>query len=281
MKLELQATPRDVMRSVEALQQLGREQQVPEKVLFGLALALEECASNIVKYALQYDASRKFVAAFEYSGSTIVIELRDQGPEFDPTKVPLSEKEEAGDDRPPGGWGIRLARSHTDEMHYAREGRENVLRLVSRFGLMKQSVLSNYTLQGGNSTMKLDIQIQENTSSKLPGTITVRLAGSLDTATSPELERKLTPVLAGPVKGLVFDLAQLRFISSAGLRVISIARKKLWEKGGTTVVVNMQPQIKEVFDIVRSLPGMNIFENVAEFDEYITARQRMHEEEGR
>ena len=40
----------------------------------------------------------------------------------------------------------------------------------------------------------------------------------------------------------------------------------------------MQPQIKEVFEIIRSLPGLDVFKNVAEFDEYITARQRMHEE---
>ncbi len=127
--------------------------------------------------------------------------------------------------------------------------------------------------------MKLDIQIQQNIGSAQPGIITVKLAGSLDTATSPELERQLAPVLTGPVKGLVFDLAELKFISSAGLRVISIARKKLWERKSIVAVVNLQPQIKEVFDIIKSLPGLDLFKNVAEFDEYITARQKMHEEE--
>jgi anti-sigma B factor antagonist len=126
--------------------------------------------------------------------------------------------------------------------------------------------------------MKLEIQIQENIGGKLPGVITVRLAGSLDTATAPELERELSTILANPVKGLVFDLAQLKFISSAGLRVISMVRKKLVERGSTLAVANMQPQIREVFEIVKSLPGMNIFKDVAEFDEYIAARQRRHEE---
>lgn len=128
--------------------------------------------------------------------------------------------------------------------------------------------------------MKLQIQVQENIGSKQPGVITVRLAGSLDTATSPELERELSTVLAGPVKGLVFDMAQLKFISSAGLRVISMVRKKLVEKGGMTSVINMQPQIREVFNIIKALPGLDIFKNVEEFDDYITARQRMHQEKG-
>jgi anti-sigma B factor antagonist len=126
--------------------------------------------------------------------------------------------------------------------------------------------------------MKLEIEIQKNIVNRLSGVVTVKLAGSLDTATSPELERQLSPVLAGTVKNIVFDMAQLKFISSAGLRVLSIVRKKLNDKGGTTTVVNMQPQIKEVFDIIKSLPGLNVFKDLAEFDRYIAARQRMHEE---
>ena len=106
----------------------------------------------------------------------------------------------------------------------------------------------------------------------------MKLTGSLDTATAPELERQLAPVLAGPVKDLVFDLAQLKFISSAGLRVFSMARKQLKERGGQASFVNMQPQIQEVFEIMKSLPGVAIFKDMAELDAYLAARQRAHEE---
>ena len=41
MTLELHATPEEVMRAVEALQEFGHERQIPDKALFGLALALE------------------------------------------------------------------------------------------------------------------------------------------------------------------------------------------------------------------------------------------------
>ena len=93
--------------------------------------------------------------------------------------------------------------------------------------------------------MPLEIQIQENAGNPQAGPVTVKLAGSLDTATAPELERQLSPVLASPIKDIVFDLAQLKFISSAGLRVFSIARKQLKERGGQTGFVNMQPQMSE------------------------------------
>ena len=73
--------------------------------------------------------------------------------------------------------------------------------------------------------MPLEIQIQKSITSQDAGAVTVKLTGSLDTATAPELERQLAPVLAGLVKDIVFDLAQLKFISSAGLRVLLGAAK--------------------------------------------------------
>ena len=132
MTLELQATPEEVMRAAEALERLGQERQVGEKTLFGLTLALEECGSNIVNHALRRDALQTFRVSLEHSGNALIIELRDRGPEFDPTKAPAIEAEANDDNRPPGGWGIQLVRRYTDEVRYMREGGENVLRLIKR-----------------------------------------------------------------------------------------------------------------------------------------------------
>ena len=122
--------------------------------------------------------------------------------------------------------------------------------------------------------MPLEIQILQNIGTQNAGAITVQLTGSLDTATAPALESELGPVLARCGKDLVFDLAKLKFISSAGLRVFSIVRKQLKERGGQATLINMQPQITEVFEIIKALPGVAVFANVAEFDAYLTARQK-------
>jgi anti-sigma B factor antagonist len=126
--------------------------------------------------------------------------------------------------------------------------------------------------------MPLEIKILKSVSPQHASAVTVKLAGSLDTATAPDLERQLAPVLAGQVKDLVFDLADLKFISSAGLRVFSTTRKQLKERGGQASFVHMQPQIQEVFEIIKSLPGVAIFKDVAELDRYLAARQRAHQE---
>jgi len=129
--LELHATPEEVMRAVEVLQEFAAAHGVPEKRVFDLALALEECGSNIVNHALQRDARMKFQVVIEHTGDSFVIELRDGGLEFDPTAA-AERKPEADVDDLPGGWGIQLVRRHVDEIRYQRDAGENVLRLVKR-----------------------------------------------------------------------------------------------------------------------------------------------------
>jgi anti-anti-sigma factor len=124
--------------------------------------------------------------------------------------------------------------------------------------------------------MPLDIRIQKDVGDQGAGIITVKLKGSLDTATAPELAEQLAPVLAHSMKDIVFDLAELTFISSAGLRIFASTRKMLKERGGQAAFVNMQPQIQEVFEIMKSLPGVAVFKDMAELDRYLAARQRSH-----
>ena len=130
MTLELEATPEAVMRAVEKLQAFGQQLDIPEKEMFGLALALEECGSNIVNHALQRDSRRKFRVTIENRAGTITVELRDDGPEFDPTRERPAQGATVEDDRAPGGWGIELTRRFVDGLTYRREAGENILLLT-------------------------------------------------------------------------------------------------------------------------------------------------------
>ena len=74
--------------------------------------------------------------------------------------------------------------------------------------------------------------------------LTLAPIGRVDTITSPELEAAV--VLDG-IDELVFDLAQVDYISSAGLRVLLSSQKKM--TGKSMKIVNAKPAVKEVFDI--------------------------------
>ena len=126
--------------------------------------------------------------------------------------------------------------------------------------------------------MPLEIQIQKGASPSNSKQVTVKLTGSLDNSTAPDLEKALAPILAGPENELVFDLAGLKFLSSAGLRIFGSVRKTLKDRNGQTWFIHLQPQIREVFDIIKSLPGVAIFKDVEELDRYLAARQRSYEQ---
>jgi anti-anti-sigma factor len=106
-------------------------------------------------------------------------------------------------------------------------------------------------------------------------TPTIKLAGRLDTDTAPQLDGALGKVLERKdVKRLVFDLSGLDYLSSAGIRCFVRARKAVEPGGGTVAVVNPQPSVRKVLDIVKAIPAKGIFASVAELDEYLDAIQR-------
>jgi len=96
--------------------------------------------------------------------------------------------------------------------------------------------------------MPLEISIKENKKD----IYLVALTGELDTITSEQLERELQPIFPKAI-GIVFDLTNLRYISSMGLRVLAIAKKKMSEKNGNVLLVNPQPQIERVLEATKIL----------------------------
>ncbi len=87
----------------------------------------------------------------------------------------------------------------------------------------------------------MDIEKQMDGSNLL-----VKLNGRLDTETAPELTEALKDDLPN-VKDLTFDLADLIYISSAGLRVI-LSTQKIMMKQGSMKLLNVQDIVMEVFD---------------------------------
>jgi len=119
--------------------------------------------------------------------------------------------------------------------------------------------------------MGLDIDIAEIGS----GGRRVSLRGRLDTQTAPALEARLQPLLDSPtVAAALFDLAELEYIGSAGIRVLVKMRKALEARGGGVAVANLQPMVRQVFDIVKALPSIDVFSTDAELDAFIESMQR-------
>ncbi len=79
------------------------------------------------------------------------------------------------------------------------------------------------------------------------GKLTVAPEGRLDTTTAPELEAEISDVL-DEVDELVMDLKGLDYLSSAGLRVLLAAQKRM-NTHGKMKVINVNETIMEIFEV--------------------------------
>jgi anti-anti-sigma factor len=72
-----------------------------------------------------------------------------------------------------------------------------------------------------------------------------KLAGWLDPNTSPDLLCKID--LTG-IQSLIFDMTNIEYIFSSGLRVMLIFQKMMSENGGTMKLINVPEQIRSIFE---------------------------------
>ena len=73
---------------------------------------------------------------------------------------------------------------------------------------------------------------------------TLEIVGRLDTTTAPALDKTINADIAD-TKDLILDLRGLEYISSAGLRVLLAAQKKM-QKIGSMKVINVREEVMEV-----------------------------------
>jgi anti-sigma B factor antagonist len=79
---------------------------------------------------------------------------------------------------------------------------------------------------------------------------TLSLSGRLDTTTAKAFEAKILAQIEAGDRRFIIDLAQLDYISSAGLRVLVLAGKRLDGGKGKIVLCSLKDPVREVFDIV-------------------------------
>jgi anti-anti-sigma factor len=110
---------------------------------------------------------------------------------------------------------------------------------------------------------------------KQPGVFVVSPFGSLDTKTHTILEKKIDYLIAdNAVRVITLDMTGVEFISSMGVRVVLKSKRDLDRRGGSLLMVNLQPQIRKVFDIINALPSLQVFSSIEELDNYLAEMQR-------
>lgn len=90
----------------------------------------------------------------------------------------------------------------------------------------------------------MDVTITKNDSKTL-----VVLSGRLDTTNADQFQKDIAPLMEDAAPDFEIDCTDMQYTSSQGLRIFLMLQKSVSSKGGSMVMTNMKPQVKEVFDI--------------------------------
>lgn len=105
---------------------------------------------------------------------------------------------------------------------------------------------------------------------------TARLAlkGKLDSEAAHNLDKEIKRLLAEhDLDSIILDMSELKFIASTGIGIIIKVKSYLNRQHKELMMLNLQPQVKKVFDIVHLLPVLSVFEDYEELDRYLAKLQ--------
>lgn len=121
----------DVLEPIrELLTLIGQEVGLNKKKTYGLCLAVDEIATNVIRHGYMEAeiTNGEFDLIVEKSNSQLVVTIVDAGTPFNPLEHNLPTEEDLNiplEDRPIGGLGVMIARQSVDEFKYEFSGNHN------------------------------------------------------------------------------------------------------------------------------------------------------------
>ena len=228
--------PGAVPRVVAAFGEFAEAHALPTAVRRSIQVALDEFVYNPIVYGFAKRGTGEGEVRVELDGGAVRVTITDDGPPFDPLAYADPDTALSVEEREIGGLGIHLVRQMMDEVSYRYEGGRNIVMLVRSLG------------HGPAVDQPRGIQMNVTTRTVQDITI-VALAGNLDSNTSPQAQAAIDAILAAGGKKLVVDFSTLDYISSAGLRVLLGAAKKLQGAGSGLRLFGLNETVREVFEI--------------------------------
>ena len=239
-QMKFGADPGAVAQAAARFAEFAERHALPAAVRRSLQVALDEFVYNPIVYG--FPARAGGVAGgegevrVELAGDRVRVTISDNGPPFDPLAYADPDTALPVEARPIGGLGIHLVKKMMDGVSYRRVGDRNVVVLEKSLGA------GTGVGQPGGRSMEVSTRTAE-------GATIVAFKGNLDSNTSPQAQQALDGLLAVKGQKLVVDFSALDYISSAGLRVLLGAAKKLQGSGGSLRLFGLNETVREVFEI--------------------------------
>jgi anti-anti-sigma factor len=194
----------------------ARAAGLDEHAVWEVQLAVDEAVTNVIQHSYA-QSSGSITLTTKHSGDTFEVAIRDRGRPFNPDDVPEPDLISPLEQRRTGGLGLYLMRKLMDHVEFHFENGENILTMIKRI--------------------------------PRPSLHIVPLAGRIDAATAPLVNRAVREVMAQGARQIIVELRDVTFLSSSGLRTLLLLARELRREGGDLILCSLQPQVAEVFHL--------------------------------
>ena len=124
-----------------------------------------------------------------------------------------------------------------------------------------------------NNTVNGNYNLSVYRNEKRKGFFIIHPVGAINTNTSLSLQNEVDQIFASKPEIIVFDMNHINYINFRGLRVILKTILEMDQRNGKVYLTNLQPQIKEMFEIMNGALPEWIFESRKQLGNYLDAMQ--------
>lgn len=218
----------------------AREVGLDERSIHHCYLAVDEACTNIIEHGYGAGCSECVIDVFchhDAQGLTVIIS--DDSPPFDPLVRVDPDPRAPIEQRGNGGWGIFFIKKLMDEVSYSYESGRN--RLVMFKKLNKSTLPQTRELQALH-TIEM---------SALGGKVwMITPSGRLDDAQSKHLASVLGSQLEMRHRWLIVNMANVEYVSSAGLKMLVAIWQRARDLKGDLVLAQTSPRVREVLEMI-------------------------------
>lgn len=118
-----------------------------------------------------------------------------------------------------------------------------------------------------DDSLKIELQKVD----KVPSCIIINLNGYIDTYNSTVFQKQVSKIVAASFVNLIFNCASLTYVSSTGIGSFTSFLKMVKPKGGDVVLMNIQPKVYEVFQLLGFSQFFNIKDTLDEAEDFFKA----------
>lgn len=217
--------------------------EIPLDTVVKLRLIMEEWFTNILKHAYPDSNRRQQISVFfKRSGAMIEVRFADAGIPFDPTlytEPPVAETSLANAENA-GGLGIRFIRNTVEEIIHRREKEQNINTFVKKILPAADEKSTSFVQHSEAAVNRVEFETAD-------GAMIAHMPQQIDTNTVETIQKQLLKIIIGGHTRLVCDFAKTRYISSAGLRMMLIAARKLHSANGSLKLIGLSKTVREPF----------------------------------